>query len=222
MRTGCPSGIAFIIGAATIRLEVSPECHPSATRVARLLATQTGGGNRRDHSDTDFRHLFESLPGRYLVLDPGLRIVAVSNAYLAATMTERAEIVGRPLFEVFPDNPNDPDATGVDNLRASLHRVSEAGAADTMAVQKYDIRRPDSEGGGFEVRWWSPVNSPVLGADGSLRFIVHRVEDVTEFVVLKAAEQDQGFRRVSSRPWADRSRRAASRSRVARSPSNSH
>ncbi|MGZ7041804.1 MAG: ATP-binding protein [Thermoanaerobaculia bacterium] len=135
--------------------------------------------------------MFEALPGHYLVLDRTLRIVAVSNAYLAATMTQREQIVGRPLFDVFPDNPEDAGATGVSNLHASLRRVLDDRVADTMAVQKYDIRRPDSEGGGFEVRWWSPVNSPVLDEHGDLRFIVHRVEDVTEFVLLKAAEQDQ-------------------------------
>ena len=27
-----------------------------------------------------------------------------------------------------------------------------------MPVQKYDIRRPETEGGGFEERYWSPVN----------------------------------------------------------------
>jgi signal transduction histidine kinase len=51
-----------------------------------------------------------------------------------------------------------------------------------MAVQKYDIRRPEDEGGGFEERYWSPVNSPVCAPDGSLLYILHRVEDVTEFV----------------------------------------
>src|ERR1043165_5673321 len=95
----------------------------------------------------DFQALFEAAPGLYLVLDPDLMIVAVSEAYLAATMTERGRIVGRALFDVFPDNPDDPEATGVANLRASLERVLELGRPDTMAVQKYDIRRPESEGG---------------------------------------------------------------------------
>jgi signal transduction histidine kinase/ActR/RegA family two-component response regulator len=136
----------------------------------------------------DFQSLFESAPGLYLVLDPDLVIVAVSDAYLAATMTRREEILGRGLFEVFPDNPDDPEATGVGNLAASLERVRRNLVADTMAVQKYDIRRPASEGGGFEVRWWSPFNAPVLGPDGKLAYIIHRVEDVTEFVRLKQAE----------------------------------
>jgi signal transduction histidine kinase/CheY-like chemotaxis protein len=133
----------------------------------------------------DFRSLFESAPGCYLVLDPELVIVAVSDAYLQATMTRRKDILGRGLFEVFPDNPDDPEATGVGNLRASLDRVRRGRVPDTMAVQQYDIRRPDAEGGGFEVRYWSPLNTPVLGADGELVYIIHRVEDVTEFVRLQ-------------------------------------
>ena len=140
----------------------------------------------------DFRLLFESAPGLYLVLLPDLRIVAASDAYLAATMTRRDEIVDRDIFDVFPDNPDDPGATGVANLRASLERVLANKTSDAMAVQKYDIRRPVAEGGGFEERFWSPINSPVLGADGSVAYIIHRVEDVTDFVRLHrhGAQQD--------------------------------
>src|SRR3954453_4704900 len=97
----------------------------------------------------DFRALFEATPGLYLVLDPELRIVAASDAYLEATMTRRDQIMGRGIFDVFPDNPEDPEATGVSNLSASLNRVRRQLAPDTMAVQRYDIQRPDEEGGGF-------------------------------------------------------------------------
>ena len=133
----------------------------------------------------DFRALFESAPGLYLVLAPDLTIVAVSDAYLRATMTRREQILGRSLFDVFPDNPDDPEATGVSNLHDSLLRVIRTRASDAMAVQKNDIRRPESEGGAFEQRYWSPVNSPVLDAGGEITLIIHRVEDVTEFVRLK-------------------------------------
>ena len=133
----------------------------------------------------DFRVLFESAPGLHLVLDPDLRIIAVSNAYLAATMTQRDRIIGRGIFDVFPANPDDPSASGVQNLRASLERVRRHGRPDTMAVQKYDIQRPAEDGGGFEVRYWSPVNSPVFDEHKRLTYIIHRVEDVTEFVHLQ-------------------------------------
>ncbi len=149
----------------------------------------------------DFKALFESAPGLYLVLTPDLTIVAASDAYLRATMTTRNDILGRGLFEVFPDNPDDPAATGVRNLRASLSRVLKHRTPDALAVQKYDIRRPESEGGGFEERHWSPVNSPVLGADGRIAYIIHRVEDVTEFVRLKqrGIEQRKRTKRLRTR-----------------------
>src|ERR1700745_2254921 len=95
----------------------------------------------------DFQALLQSAPGLYLVLTPDLNIVAVSDAYLRATMTRREEILGRGIFDVFPDNPADPAATGVKNLRASLEAVLHHRAPHAMAVQKYDIRRPESEGG---------------------------------------------------------------------------
>ncbi|MEV6140220.1 ATP-binding protein [Nocardia sp. NPDC051990] len=136
----------------------------------------------------DYRALLEAAPSLYLVLDPSLRIVAVTDAYLQATMTERSDIVGREIFDVFPDNPNDPAAEGVRNLRVSLERVVHDRIADAMPVQRYDIRRRD---GSFEQRFWSPTNSPVLDETGRLRYIIHRVEDVTEFMRLQAADAAQ-------------------------------
>jgi len=136
-------------------------------------------------SEPDFRALFEAAPGLYLVLTPGLVIVGASDAYLRATMTKREAVLGRDLFDVFPDNPDDPGATGVSNLRASLERVLRLRRPDAMAVQKYDVRRPD---GSFEERHWSPLNAPVLDAKGAVRWIIHRVEDVTELVRLKREE----------------------------------
>jgi len=130
-----------------------------------------------------FENLFESLPGLFLVLTPDLKIVTANDAYLQATMTRREEIRGRGLFEVFPDNPANAAATGASNLRVSLDRVRQHATADTMAIQKYDVRRPD---GVFEERYWSPINSPVFGTNRKIEYIIHRVEDVTEFVRQKA------------------------------------
>lgn len=142
-------------------------------------------------AEPDFRRLFESAPGAYLVLTPELRIAAVSDAFLEATMTMREQIVGRELFDVFPDNPADPEASGERNLRASLRLVAERCAEHAMPVQKYDIRRPVSAGGEFEERYWAPVNTPICDDDGTIRYIVHRVEDVTERILLEREEHEQ-------------------------------
>jgi PAS domain S-box-containing protein len=132
----------------------------------------------------DFRTVFESAPSLCLVLDPQFRILGASESHLRATMTVRAEIMGRDVFDVFPDNPDDPDATGVVNLRASLNRVRQCEVADTMAIQKYEIGSP-AEPGGFESRYWSVCNSPVFGADRKLIYILNEVQDVTEFIRLQ-------------------------------------
>jgi PAS domain S-box-containing protein len=142
----------------------------------------------------DLQQLFEKGPGCFLVLAPDaprFTILAVTDAYLRATKTQRSEILGRALFEVFPDNPDDPAATGTRNLAASLDRAIDMRVPDTMAVQKYDIPRPDAEGGGFEERYWSPVNTPILDERQEVACLIHRVEDVTEFVRLRQKDAEQ-------------------------------
>ena len=83
----------------------------------------------------DYQRLFEATPTPYLILDQQLRIVAVNDSYLNATMTEREQIIGRPIFDVFPGNLADPKATGVRNLTASLHTVLRTREPDVMAMR---------------------------------------------------------------------------------------
>lgn len=125
-----------------------------------------------------FRSLFESLPGPYVVLTANdFRIVAVSNAYLAATCTTRDALIDRPVFDVFVHDASSFDALA--SLRASLTRVVERRQVDVIAVHRLPVRRPSAHGGGAEDRWWSPVSAPVFAPDGSVAFIIHRAEDVT-------------------------------------------
>lgn len=146
--------------------------------------------NSTDH-EVDFRLLFESSPDLYLVLNTKLEIVAASDAYTRATLTRREDILGKTMFQIFPDNPDDPTAEGQRNLRASLQRVLLSGKPDAMPVQKYDIPRRDGQG--FEERYWSPINTPILGKDGSIAYVLHRAEDLTEFIRVKqlGVEQSQ-------------------------------
>ncbi len=137
----------------------------------------------------DYRVLFEQTPGLYLVLELDLTILTASDLYLRATKTKKNQIVGRNLFEVFPDNPNESNPSGVSNLRASLEKVLKEKVEDSMAIQKYDIPIPENEGGGFEIRYWSPTNSPIFDDKGKLIYILHSVKDVTDFFKVKDAEE---------------------------------
>jgi PAS domain S-box-containing protein len=127
--------------------------------------------------------LFESLPGLFLVLTADLKIVSASDAFLEATMTKRADLLGHGIFEIFPDDPLDAGTTSAGSLRASYDRVFQTGAPDTMAVLKYSIRRPD---GVFEERHWTTMNSPVLGTNHRVDYIIVRSVDVTEYVLEKS------------------------------------
>jgi len=141
----------------------------------------------------DFHRLFEFGPELSIVLSPeqNYAIVAVTEAYLRATMTNREEIVGRSLFDVFSDSPSDSGACGVrDNVRLSIEKVVRTGRADIMPLQRYDVSRSPDEGGGFEERYWRPINSPLFSADGSVGYVIHRVEDVTELVQLKQHDEE--------------------------------
>ncbi len=140
----------------------------------------------------DFRVLFESAPAALLVILPDAPIftmVAVSENYLRVNGAKREDLLGRGIFGVFPDNPEDPSATGVRNLRDSFQRAITSRAPDRLALLRYDAERSLTKGGGFVERYWSALNTPVLGGDGSVEYILHSVEEVTEKVRAEQAAQ---------------------------------
>lgn len=138
---------------------------------------------QHDRLATQLRdRVFAAAPHAYLVLDPNLTIRDVNDRYLELTGTTRAQLVGRPLFEAFPDNPEDTGADGTRNLRLSLETVLETREPHRMAVQKYDIPVRDAEDGRFAERYWQPINTPVMDREEVIA-IIHHVDDVTaEFI----------------------------------------
>lgn len=138
--------------------------------------------------ELDYHTIFEHAPDLYMILSPEFIILDCSDNYLKATLTKREQITGRHLFDVFPDNPDDPNATGTINLRASLNRVLQNKTVDAMAVQKYDVRNED---GIFEEKSWSPINYPVLDKNGNIALIIHKAEDVTGLLKEKERHIEQ-------------------------------
>lgn len=131
--------------------------------------------------DTDYAAVFQALPGMVALLTPDLVYADANEEFLRMSGRRREQVVGRYLFDVFPDNPNDPAASGVRNLAASLRRVLETGERDSMALQRYDVEAPGRPGT-WEERYWSPCNAPVFGPDGKVELLVLRVEEVTELI----------------------------------------
>jgi PAS domain S-box-containing protein len=139
----------------------------------------------------DFQKVFEVAPGAQLLLRPDLTIYAVNDAYLKATMTRRDDLLGRDVLELFPvDGEVDNQA----DARASLQYVLREKRSHQLSALRYAIPRPAEQGGGVEDRFWSTLNTPVLGDDGEVALILHSVEDVTKLMQLQrdklAVERD--------------------------------
>ncbi|MFI8829044.1 PP2C family protein-serine/threonine phosphatase [Streptomyces sp. NPDC053431] len=143
----------------------------------------------------DYHAVFQALPTGVALLTPELVYVDVNQAYLSLSGRTRSQLIGRFLFDVFPDNPGDPTATGMRNLSISLSRVAATGERDTMALQRYDVEDPDQPGT-WQERYWSPVNVPVLALDGSVALLLHRVEEVTELIRARGGRAGGGRARV--------------------------
>ncbi|MEU9874946.1 PP2C family protein-serine/threonine phosphatase [Streptomyces phaeochromogenes] len=146
--------------------------------------------------DIDFAEVFQALPSPVMLLAPDLTILNANRAYVQISGRGLDELVGRFIFDVFPDSPTE-EASGARTLRTSLERLLATGERDTMALQKYDVEVPDRPGV-FEERYWSTVNIPVLDAEGRVSLIAHRVEEVTALVrARKAADRTPGSQHAS-------------------------
>lgn len=135
----------------------------------------------------DFQLLFNVSPDKAIILNPDLEILAVTDAYLKVTMRDR-NIVGRNLFDVFPENPDDPHAHGEYTIRASFEKVIKDKTADEMPVIQYDVA---AEGGGFEKRYWQLKTFPVFDGKNEIQFLLHRVEDVTAEILGEQNQREQ-------------------------------
>ena len=134
----------------------------------------------------DLQTTLNAIPGNHVILlpdAPTFTIIGATDSFLQTSYTTRDQLIGRPLFEIFPDNTADEKATGVMNMRASLEHVIRHKEAHQMADQRFDIINPHT--GGFEYKVWAASNKPVFNAEGAIQCIIHTTADITEKVRLQ-------------------------------------
>ncbi|WP_165973813.1 EAL domain-containing protein [Paucimonas lemoignei] len=136
--------------------------------------------------EPDFHAFFDAIPVPCLVLTPDFTIVAANEAYLRITQASHNDVIGRNIFDIFPDNQYAPPASGTHNLRTSLLRVMQDKTSNMMPIQRYDITVERDGKKVVEEHYWSPVNSPVFDSNGNISHIFHCAEDVTQAVWTKA------------------------------------
>ena len=157
---------------------------------------RTPNGTRRI-AQVIYREVYSGAPTPFLLMTPEFEIIDANNAYLAATMRQRASLAGRDMFQAFPDNPAVPEADGVANLTQSLIKARSSGSRHVMKIQRYDVVNREGQ---WEMRYWRPVNWPVRDKSGTVLALVHHVVDVTSETLFKKSleSSDMLFRRADA------------------------
>ena len=126
----------------------------------------------------DFHAIFEATANPYMLLDRDLRYVAANRAYLEVTASRFEDLVGRCIFDAFPNDRDDRENRSAQVLRQSLEKVLRTRRRDVIAFLPYRVARV--AGGELEERFWSATHTPLLDDAGEVAFILQHTVDVTE------------------------------------------
>lgn len=149
--------------------------------------------------EIDYRSTFEQSSESLVIIGLDYKIVAASNKYLSSTETKRTEIIGRDIFDVFPNNPDNITPDGKSKIRASIERVITTKTVDSIPAIKYNIPKPVSDMGGFSIEYWRPSYTPVFDEFNKVKYIIQKIEDVTEntSLVISLENEKQLLKEVS-------------------------
>lgn len=141
--------------------------------------------------------ILQSVDGPALVLEPEEgRILAASEAYLRETGTRREDIEGHTLFEVAGGDAAGDRAEGREALGGSFRRAVKTARAHSREMHPYPIQGAGALEEASDARAFRCLHAPVLGPGGDVRFVVHRLEDIThsEPTEPEARWSSRGFR----------------------------
>ncbi|MFE2963349.1 PP2C family protein-serine/threonine phosphatase [Streptomyces sp. NPDC059340] len=127
----------------------------------------------------DYAAVFQALPGAVALVTPQLVFADANAEFLRLRGLPRELLVGRFLPDDRPEK--DPAEPLLLRVLASLRRAADTGQRSIVALQRYDMEDPDQPGVWHE-RYFNMTNIPVLGPDGRVTLLLHRVEDVTELI----------------------------------------
>ena len=133
----------------------------------------------------DFEKAFEALIGINILIDtdtPIYTVLAVTEGLLniQSEVFTREEIIHKPFFEAFPQSVQVMSLAGQEKIRSSFEFVISKKKSHTLDVQRYEV---PNKTGGYNERWWSVVNKPVLSEDGNVLYIVQSSVEITEQII---------------------------------------
>jgi PAS domain S-box-containing protein len=142
--------------------------------------------------------LREPEPRAVLLPDnPRFTIVGANRYYLKATNTISEDIMGKGIFEAFPENPEDIASEGYLTLRHALEDVIRTGQEQKMHPIRYDIKMQETSR--FKVSYWLTVCTPSYDENKKLQYIFIRVKDVTESVLSDFTQRNTEIEKTKDR-----------------------
>jgi DNA-binding CsgD family transcriptional regulator len=126
-----------------------------------------------------------------VLLSPSFEIVGVSDSFAEATLVRPDEIVGRSVFEAFPENPAAPESQNASRIRDLLGRVLGQREPHQMGLTRYDVR---DRAGVFVERYWTGLSQPVLDERrGEVALLLNSATDETDRVLRERAMAERAL-----------------------------
>lgn len=123
--------------------------------------------------------VFRATPVALLVVRAhDLVMVEANQAFLDVVGLSAEEVLGRHVFDVFPNSPTNAGQDQAGDLRALMERAVREKSRVVVDELRYDIASAD----GFQIRWWSMSETPLLDAGGDVTHVLHVTEDVTQLL----------------------------------------
>lgn len=152
-----------------------------ANKKASYFAEEANLRQEKHGQMIPLQSIFQHSPNAYILLTPDLVLIDINLAHLRLTGYERADVIGRKLFDVFPfANENQTF-----ELKRSFQHVIDAKVEDIISLLHYPIVDHWGENRLWKDRYWKITNTPILADDGQLIYILNHVTDITHFVTSK-------------------------------------
>lgn len=119
--------------------------------------------------------IVRDMPASIMVLDRDLRFVMASDLYLQTVGLRLEDLLGRHIFEAFPEE---------EERRLPLEQsMRRALAGEGNAIERLAYAIPDpADRTRMTEAWWRCRHNPLFNADGSVGHVVQITENVTDLV----------------------------------------
>jgi len=136
--------------------------------------------------DKHWSDLLNATPIPTIILkanQPTYNVVFVNEAYLSFINSSREEIIGNNLINLLHAYLN---SAGIDEVIRILQDVSHHKVVQKQSIVKFEFKAPQT--GDVTVKYVDVFNTPFLGEDNKVEFIIRTINDVTEIIEAQQRE----------------------------------